>query len=135
MDPSVLALPSLHTPALPGILKPCAVMVMQKWLEEADVITGEGPVTLFTLPCYEGMLTVNKPRGDGFLQAGTFEREKMAVSLLEGPQFIMDSMQQPHLLHNAPTLKYDDFVKTWWDIQTAHALGTWVLSLTLQSAL
>lgn len=92
-----LALPSLHTPALPGILKPCAVKAVQKWLGEADVITGEGPVTLFILPSYEGMLTVNKPSGNGFLQAGTFEQEKMTISFFEGTQFIVANMQQPHL--------------------------------------
>lgn len=68
---------------------------------EADVIT----VTLFTLPSYEGMLIVNKPSGDGFLPAGTFEQEKMAISFLEGTQFIVANMQQPHLLHTWPDFK------------------------------
>lgn len=79
-----------------GLLKGAQLKLRKKWLGEADVTSDEGAVTLFTLPSYEGMLTVNKPKGNGFMQAGAFEQEKMAVSFLEGPQFITDSMQQPH---------------------------------------
>lgn len=101
----VLPLFSLHTPALLGILIPGAVKVVNKHLGEADTMSGEGPVTLLTPPCCEGMLPADKPNSDGFLQAGTFDLKKMAVSLLEGPQFIMPSMQQPHLLYTWPNCK------------------------------
>lgn len=66
----MLTLSNLCTPALPGILKSLAVKIVYKGLGEADTISGEGLVTLLTPPCSEGVLTVNKPSGDGFLQVG-----------------------------------------------------------------